>query len=166
MLQGIFRRDPDSHGAIPISIWPRIIFFLLMGSRPIVVEDQLFTCCRRPLGIRKGRRGGHLIELHMPRPIPANQRRDVCFRIPARFGGEGWVFGGGVGGFAAVRGADPAGVAEEGLDTRERDDDGGDEAFAVCPAQGDAEGGQAFEGVVDAKDGADHDEDAGGEHGG
>lgn len=102
----------------------------------------------------------------MPRPIPTNQRRDVGFCIPARLGGEGRVFGGGVGGFATIRGADPAGVAEEGLDTREGDDDGGDEAFAVCPAQGDAEGGQAFEGVVGAEDGADHDEDPGGEHGG
>lgn len=108
----------------------------------------------------------HTVELKVAAQRRTAARRDERLRLAGGAGVEVVVAlaaVGSSGGFAVCR-AQPVGVPEQGLDAGEGDDNCGDEAFAVGPAEGDGEVGDVAEGVVGAQDGADHDEDTGGEH--
>ena len=129
-----------------------------------IIEDILLTPALRDTTILLGAQ--HTIELKVAAETRTAARRDKRLRLARGAGVEVVVALAAVrgrGGLAVCR-AQPVGVAEQGLDTREGDDDCGDEAFAVGPAEGDGEVGDVAEGVVGAQDCADHDEDAGGEH--
>lgn len=106
----------------------------------------------------------------MPRPITTNQRRDISFRIPRTLRPKTIIPRGRrprvVILFATITRPDPASVPEQRLDTGQRDNDSSDEALTIRPAKGDTKRRQGFERVVDAENGADHDEDSRGEHGG
>lgn len=144
------------------------------GMGIIIIQNQLLTSSRRPLPIaipiphRRGRR--HIVQLDMPSAITTNQRRDIRLGVPRRLRPKPIVprrrrsriiiL------LPAITRPDPSSVPEQRLDTGQRDDDSSDEALAICPTQGDAERCQGFERVVGTKNGADHDEDAGGKHGG
>ena len=50
--------------------------------------------------------------------------------------------------------------SDQRFETRSADDNTSDEDLATGPSQGDSEGGNIFEGIVGADNGADHDEDS------
>ena len=85
--------------------------------------------------------------------------RDVRLVGAGVFGPEGRICPGRLAGrLATVRRAEPAGVSEERFDAWQRCDHGGDETFAIGPAESDRERRDTLQRVVGPQDGTDHNE--------